>query len=77
MRRNLRECTEEEDGPGTIRHTSIHKAKGLDAQAVILIGLPPHRKVSSDYDHYSWFMAVSRARQMLAVVETPIPKSGA
>lgn len=75
--RNLRECTEEDDAPGTIRHTSIHKAKGLDAKAVILIGLPPHRDISSDYDHYSWFMAVSRARQLLAVVETPIPKSGA
>ncbi|MBN8460109.1 MAG: DEAD/DEAH box helicase family protein [Verrucomicrobia bacterium] len=67
--RNLRECTEEDDAPGTIRHTSIHKAKGLDAKAVILIGLPSHRDISSDYDHYSWFMAVSRARQLLAVVE--------
>jgi hypothetical protein len=66
---NLRECTEEKDGPGTIRHTSIHKAKGLDSKAVILIGLPPHKDLSSDYDHYSWFMAVSRARQLLAVVE--------
>ena len=67
---NLRECTEEEDGPGTIRHTSIHKAKGLDSKAVILIGMPPHADLTSDYDHYSWFMAVSRARQLLAVVET-------
>ena len=75
--RNLRECTEEEDGPGTIRHTSIHKAKGLDAKAVILIGLPPHRDIDGDYDHYSWFMGASRARQLLAVVETQIPKSGA
>jgi hypothetical protein len=67
---NLRECTEEEDGPGTIRHTSIHKAKGLDSKAVILIGMPPQADLSTDYDHYSWFMAVSRARQLLAVVET-------
>jgi hypothetical protein len=28
--------------------------------------LPP--SLTSDYDHFSWFMAVSRARQLLAVV---------
>ena len=48
---NLRECTEQEDAPNTIRHTPIHKAKGLDSKAVILIGLPPHRNLASDYDH--------------------------
>jgi hypothetical protein len=67
--RNLRECTEQEDTPGTIRHTSVHKAKGLDSKAVILIGMPPHKDLTSDYDHYTWFMAASRARQLLAVVE--------
>jgi hypothetical protein len=67
--RNLRECTEEEDSPGCIRHTSIHKAKGLDSKAVILIGMPPHKDLATDYAHFSWFMAVSRARQLLAVVE--------
>ena len=67
--RNLRECTEEEDAPNTIRHTSIHKAKGLDSKAVIVIGLPSHQALPSDYDHYSWFMAVTRARQLLAIVE--------
>jgi hypothetical protein len=67
--RNLRECTEEEDIPGCIRHTSIHKAKGLDSKAVILISMPPHKDLATDYDHFSWFMAVSRARQLLAVVE--------
>ena len=66
---NLRECTEQEDAPNTIRHTSIHKAKGLDSKAVILIGMPPHKDLASDYDHFSWFMAVSRARQLLAIVE--------
>ncbi len=65
---NLRECTEEEEAPNTIRHTSIHKAKGLDAKAVIVIGLAAHADLESDFDHYSWFMAVSRARQLLAVV---------
>jgi hypothetical protein len=68
--RNLRECTEDEDSPGCIRHTSIHKAKGLDSKAVILIGLPAHKDLASDYDHFSWFMAVSRARQLLAIVES-------
>jgi superfamily I DNA/RNA helicase len=67
--RNLRECTEQEDTPGTIRHTSVHKAKGLDSKAVILIGMPPHKDLATDYDHYTWFMAASRARQLLAVVE--------
>ncbi|MCU0780304.1 MAG: DEAD/DEAH box helicase family protein [Akkermansiaceae bacterium] len=67
--RNLRECTEQEDSPGCIRHTSIHKAKGLDSKAVIIIGMPPHNKLATDYEHFSWFMAVSRARQLLAVVE--------
>ncbi len=66
---NLRECTEQEDAPNTIRHTSIHKAKGLDSKAVILIGLQPHKDLATDYDHFSWFMAVSRARQLLAIVE--------
>jgi superfamily I DNA/RNA helicase len=68
--RNLRECTEHEDTPGTIRHTSVHKAKGLDSKAVILIGMPPHKDLTSDYDHYTWFMASSRARQLLALVES-------
>jgi hypothetical protein len=67
--RNLRECIEEEDSPGCIRHTSIHKAKGLDSKAVILIGMPSHKDLATDYEHFSWFMAVSRARQLLAVVE--------
>jgi hypothetical protein len=56
--------------PGCIRHPSIHKAKGLDSKAVILIGMPPHKDLATDYAYFSWFMAVSRARQLLAVVET-------
>jgi hypothetical protein len=71
--RNLRECSEEEDVPGCIRHTSIHKAKGLDSKAVILVGMPSHKNLSSDYEHYSWFMAVTRARQLLAIVESRSP----
>jgi len=73
--RNLRECTEPFSASQNfsvsafILHTSIHKAKGLDSKAVILIGMPPHHQLADDYDHFSWFMAVSRARQLLAVVE--------
>lgn len=48
----------------------IHKAKGLDAKAVIVLGLPPHQDLTTDYDHFSWFMAVSRTRQLLALVES-------
>lgn len=68
--RNLRECIEQEDVPGCIRHTSIHKAKGLDSKAVILLGLPAHTHLNTDNNHYSWFMAVSRARQLLAIIES-------
>jgi hypothetical protein len=31
--------------------------------------MPPHQDLTTTYDHYTWFMAVSRARQLLAVVE--------
>lgn len=31
--------------------------------------IPPHQNLASDYNLYSWFMAVSRARQLLAIVE--------
>lgn len=55
-----------------LSHAPIHKAKGLDAKAVIVIGLPPHAALASDYDAYSWSMAVSRARQLLAVVEAQV-----
>lgn len=44
------------------------QAKGLNSKAVILIGLPPFRDLTSDYDHYSWFMGLSRAKPLLAVV---------
>ncbi len=55
--------------PRLYRHTSINKAKGLDSKAVILIGMPPHEKLATAYDHFFWLMVVSRARQLLAVVE--------
>jgi hypothetical protein len=66
--RNLREVSDAGASPDSIRHTSINKAKGLDARAVILIGLPSLTKPTKDLA-YNWFMGASRARQLLAVVE--------
>ncbi|MCH7228748.1 NERD domain-containing protein [Haloferula sp. A504] len=65
---NLRDVLEE--GETAIRHTSVNKAKGLDARAVILIGCEPFSETLSDFDAYTWFMGVSRARQLLAIVTT-------
>ena len=52
----------------TIGHTSIHKAKGLDALAVILVGLPSFDQLTRPYYRYTYFTGVSRARQLLACV---------
>lgn len=58
---------------GGIRSSSVHKAKGLEAQAVILVGFPPMAKVLSESapsgSAFTWFMGVSRARQMLGIIE--------
>jgi len=51
-----------------IGHTSIHKAKGLDALAVILVGLPSFDQLTRPYDRFTYFMGASRARQLLACV---------
>ena len=64
---NLRDVLEETEG--AIRHTSINKAKGLDSRAVILVGCEPVSETLSDFEAYTWFMGVSRARQLLAVVQ--------
>jgi hypothetical protein len=53
-----------------IGHTSIHKAKGLDALAVILVGLPSFDQLTRPYDRFTYFMGASRARQLLACVHT-------
>jgi hypothetical protein len=51
-----------------IGHTSIHKAKGLDALAVILVGLSSFDQLTRPYDRFTYFMGASRARQLLACV---------
>ena len=50
-----------------LRATSFNKSKGLDARAVILIGSPRWDDLQSDMRQPYW-IAASRARQMLAVV---------
>jgi hypothetical protein len=61
------------DRVGGIRSSSVHKAKGLEAQAVILIGFPPMAEVLSESAPkgvaFTWFMGASRARQLLAIIE--------
>ncbi|MCX8494209.1 MAG: hypothetical protein ORN23_08280 [Chthoniobacterales bacterium] len=52
---------------GFLRATSFNKSKGLDARAVVLIGTPRWEDLESD-QRLSYWIAASRARQMLAVV---------
>ena len=61
-----------ESGKG-IRHCSIHKAKGLDSKAVILVGVTnPSNEEMGSYDRFTLFMGASRARQILAVLASPM-----
>ena len=53
----------------TLRTTSFNKAKGLDARAVVLIGTPRWEDLESD-QRLSYWIAASRARQMLAVISS-------
>lgn len=52
--------------PFSIRCTSFHKSKGLDAQAVVMLGTWPYEDLSPD-DQFAYFLAASRARQLLAI----------
>jgi hypothetical protein len=64
----LVEATETDVPKSAIRHTNIHRAKGLDATAVIVIGLHPFESVTDPAYHHTHFMAASRARQLLAII---------
>ena len=66
----LRPFLETVDNPnhGAIGHTSVHKAKGLDSLAVILVGLHSFDHLIKPYDRFTYFMGASRARQLLACV---------
>lgn len=61
-------ATLDDPQPQCIGHSSIHKAKGLDSLAVILVGLRPFDQLTSAYDRFTYFMGASRARQLLACV---------
>ena len=73
---NVRDCQEADIPADAIRHGSINKAKGLDAKAVIVVGLPPFEELKDDFGHYMWFMATSRARQLLAMVHCGCQEDG-
>lgn len=60
--------TLDSNGEEYIGHSSIHKAKGLDALAVILVGLRAYVDLKMPNDRFTYFMGASRARQLLAVV---------
>jgi len=57
-----------EPGRKAIRHLSINRAKGLDAVAVIVVGVVPFQSITKTDDQYTYFMGASRAKQLLAVV---------
>ncbi len=50
-----------------LRSTSFNKSKGLDARAVVLVGTPSWEDLAPD-QRQSYWIAASRARQMLAVI---------
>jgi hypothetical protein len=52
---------------GLLRATSFNKSKGLDARAVVLIGTSAWEDLDAD-QRQSYWIASSRARQLLAVV---------
>ena len=64
--------TETLDKPqqGAVGRASIHKAKGLDALGVILVGLRPFDQLTKPYERFTYFMGASRARQLLACVHS-------
>ena len=56
-------------GKGQVAYLSAGRCKGIDARAVIVIGFYPFEKLDLSYKH-SFALAVSRARQLLAVIGT-------
>ena len=56
------------DEGAAIQHLSINRAKGLDATAVIIVGVKPFQQLTEIDHQYTYFMGASRAKQLLAVV---------
>ncbi len=60
-------------GDKVLRHVSANRAKGLDALAVVVVDFEPFDP-DGDHDwHGAYFMACSRARQLLAIVSHAPP----
>jgi hypothetical protein len=60
-----------DDAPrGSVRAIAIHRAKGLERRAVILVGFAPWEETAkNDYKAMTFIMGATRARHILAVVE--------
>lgn len=54
---------------GEVGMLSVNRAKGLDALAVVLVDYGPWGNMPES-DHIGFFMGASRARQLLAIVQT-------
>lgn len=55
---------------GSVRAIAIHRAKGLERRAVILVGFAPWAETAkNDYKAMTFIMGATRARHILAVVE--------
>jgi hypothetical protein len=61
------------NGKPGIRASSVHKAKGLEALAVVLVGFPPVAELqkpdATEGAAFTWLMGATRARQLLAGIE--------
>lgn len=57
-------------GSQVIRHVSANRAKGLDSLAVVVVDFEPFSEHMDPDWQAAYFMACSRARQLLAIVAT-------
>lgn len=63
----------EERSHNNISHVTAGRCKGLEARAVIVVGFYPFALLPEGYRH-SYFLAASRARQLLAIINVePLP----
>ena len=62
----------EERSHNNISHVTAGRCKGLEARAVIVVGFYPFDRLPEGYRH-SFFLAASRARQLLAIINVEPP----
>lgn len=55
---------------GKLHTISVHRAKGLDSLGVILVGFPRFEEEPHPDAQMNFFMAASRARQLLGIITT-------